>query len=167
MKIGDEDQRDKERVRRKATLLTGVASSPIDVDHKKRDAASRSRPPTREICREHPGRWTSVTLVMIECHMKLEYTRPAAAGRAEQDRGISATRGYAGPAVTVGVPSSGASIRSAFVDRDLRDGRASRSRMQAATYESRTRLGNESRTAASRIPRVCVSATRQKRRRSP
>lgn len=45
--------------------------------------------------------------------------------------------------------------------------RAPKSRMQVAAYESRIRLGNWSRTAASRIPRVCAFATRWKRRRPP
>jgi len=71
-----EDWRDEGRTCRGATLLTGIASSPIDIDYESETPGSHS--PSRKIRRKRPGRWTSVTLVMIECHMKLEYTHPAA-----------------------------------------------------------------------------------------
>lgn len=133
---------------------------PTSITKARRRFCPRVRvPSSRRIRRKSPGRWTSVTLVMIKCHMKPEYTHPATA------RHSSLERGYAGPAATVGTPSP-APIFSPFVGK-TRSEKASRSRMQVATYESRIRLGNGSRTAASRIPRVCASATRRKRRRSP
>lgn len=90
--------------------------------------------------------------------MKPEYTHPAAARWAAMTAGArrNGRRPPSGPR---------SSVRSE--KHVLTKRRAARSRTQVAAYESRIRLGNWSRTAASRIPRVCAFATRRKRRRSP
>lgn len=65
------------------------------------------------------------------------------------------------PSATMG--PHGRPLPLPYDDRVLKQKRRLEEGRNRATYKSRTRLGNGSRTAASRIPRVCVSATRRRR----